>query len=1105
MASDLAEESVQKKLDSVTSAQDSIQSMSMWIIHHKSHHKKIVNVWLKALKNAKTKHKLILFYLCNDVVQTCKKKHALVFKESFKGVLKEAAAFAREDTIKPKVERIFKIWEERVVYDGKFMKALKKQLNKKTVPPVPLFSESKVNSPIVDLKTTSKEPAALSPVVIPESAAVFDPKLVAEFKPSHLIEKITFFKKLETTAELKQRQLAILKMDASNLEAVRQLKDKAHGKEFSIQFEESCVKLEDYVEVLADEITERKTLIQLTEISEMFYDEQYREAKIVANAYKNFGTRIATMKKKLTDLVKTLPDPNSPMPSPVEDAPSPEATPPQRDDIETVDMEMSDDEIDQMLEPPTDAPSPDGSPEIQDTASENRDKISFSIGAKVLSHSRKGNQESLESRIASLVPTSEQQDNLSASFLQQKQKEVPVYNPSKVLGPGFASLAVDEGNSTPLADEKGGSTPVLDEVPDLLGDESQHNQSDEMHDAESSEPVKKQNPIDFLTTLISNTKKNAPVSSDFLQNLTLLTSTVKTHIEQEHQIQDGDSSDSATPKSWAAWKAKVIQTSDSETSDNSPQQIMTLNSKPVTSGMGESPPPSPIQTLTSHTAAVGGSPPAEMQTSVSGQPPVSMHSLQLPPTSTPQSAGVGTPVFSTAPPLQGQPPQGQFTVPGNAPPFPNLTIPPPHTPMPNQFLQSTPPTRPPMQGPPPPTHLANMLPPQAPGQGPPLGSPFQGPQNPPPLPPPGNAVPGSMPRFGLDIRPPPFAPPPHTSSGFNPMACPPPSFFSQQSPGQKENWTGQTSPRMLGQMVSPPDQMFSQRPNFPQFPSSQSHMPHHPPKGILRNKQPILGEMHHVPPDQMMDHAILGGPKPPSVPPSPMMHLSESNDDLQEFREKLKRKTTESQPDGPPKMQNKGVSRQNLTTITLQDISVINDTTKNVAALADKETHDEADGANPKTNPAVDREAPPSESSKEHSEDGTMKNNSEKLEQSEGLPIQLISTVGSSIQRIETINRHNESISRIESVGSSHTGSRPVSQIHSVSNQYDRNSDYRDDQYSRNGRDRDRERDHHQSFNRDRYRDEYSRDPYNRDVYGAPPAKRRYPETHDSWSHYNRY
>ena len=255
-----------------------------------------------------------------------------------------------------------------------------------------------------------------------------------------------------------------------------------------------------------------------------------------------------------------------------------------------------------------------------------------------------------------------------------------------------------------------------------------------------------------------------------------------------------------------------------------------------------------------------------------------------------------------------------------------------------------------------------------------------------------------------------------------------------------------------------------------------------------------MGEMHHLSADQMMDHAHHGGPKPPSMPPSPAIHLSESNEDLQEFREKLKRKTTESQPDGPPKTQNKGVSRQNLTTITLQDISMINDATKNTAASADKEPNADDDGANIENNPTVEGAAPPGNTSENHAEDTILMNNSEKPERTEGLPIQLISTVGSSIQRIETINRHE----------SSHTSSRPVSQIHSVSNQFDRGAaDYREDQYSRNGRDGNR--DGHAPFNRDRYRDGYSRDPYSRDVYGAPPSKRRYPETHDSWRHYNRY
>lgn len=50
MASTLNEESVERKLHAVNNTQDGIQSMSLWIIHHKAHHKKIVDLWLKVLK-----------------------------------------------------------------------------------------------------------------------------------------------------------------------------------------------------------------------------------------------------------------------------------------------------------------------------------------------------------------------------------------------------------------------------------------------------------------------------------------------------------------------------------------------------------------------------------------------------------------------------------------------------------------------------------------------------------------------------------------------------------------------------------------------------------------------------------------------------------------------------------------------------------------------------------------------------------------------------------------------------------------------------------------------------------------------------------------------
>ena len=42
-----------------------------------------------------TKHKLTLFYLCNDVVQQAKRKKALYYLENFKDNLREAVMHVR--------------------------------------------------------------------------------------------------------------------------------------------------------------------------------------------------------------------------------------------------------------------------------------------------------------------------------------------------------------------------------------------------------------------------------------------------------------------------------------------------------------------------------------------------------------------------------------------------------------------------------------------------------------------------------------------------------------------------------------------------------------------------------------------------------------------------------------------------------------------------------------------------------------------------------------------------------------------------------------------------------------------------------------------------
>ena len=59
--------------------------------------------------------------------------------------------------------------------------------------------------------------------------------------------------------------------------------DRAHGNDFSSHFEDSCMKLEDLVKRQTQHLNDQQAMMEVLTTSETFYEEQYREAKIVAN------------------------------------------------------------------------------------------------------------------------------------------------------------------------------------------------------------------------------------------------------------------------------------------------------------------------------------------------------------------------------------------------------------------------------------------------------------------------------------------------------------------------------------------------------------------------------------------------------------------------------------------------------------------------------------------------------------------------------------------------------------------------------------------------------------------------------------------------------
>jgi len=507
MASSLNEESVEKKLKTVNNTQDSIQSLSLWIIHHKTNHDKIVELWLKVLKKTvHPSHRLTLLYLCNDVIQNCKKKKAFIYNATFKEHLPEAAALVRDMSIKGKVERIFNIWEDRGVFDGAFVKSLLSILNGKSAKHIKKKRHQEDdNAPISPpgtpyVPSPKQSSADLHNDNMTERDAEESARILAEFKPHEMIDQITAFQKEKTEIEIKAGQLSHLKLDAASIENIKRLKDRQHGSDFSNHFDEACTKLEDVVKRQTKLMKDQKEMLDTLQTSETFYEEQYREAKIVANAYKNFGARINNMKKRLDELKKTFPEPESPVPSPDVNAPSPGNTPPhdkseefgynsvgsvmkyqenswEKDGTKLFGSSTNQANDDLEVSPPLEAPSPEGSPTCLNLGGSETTSANF------------------ESRLASFF----------------NKPETSSYTPH--LSSSNSKSYNDDGSATPLDDEAP-TTPVQDEI---------------SLSPKRPSPPKKENPIDFLSRLINQSSKTTSAKAgapSFLDSLSPLLSNV---------------------------------------------------------------------------------------------------------------------------------------------------------------------------------------------------------------------------------------------------------------------------------------------------------------------------------------------------------------------------------------------------------------------------------------------------------------------------------------------------------------------------------------------------------------------------------------------------
>ncbi|XP_018341481.1 PREDICTED: uncharacterized protein LOC108748028 isoform X1 [Trachymyrmex septentrionalis] len=286
MANDFDAEQFERRLHALKDSQESIQGLSAWCLDRRHHHKKIVTTWLQVLKKVKVEHRLTLFYLANDVIQYSKRKN-FEFVESWGTTLQRATPMVRDEKVKHRILRIFKIWDQRQVYDEEFLADLSGLISaapKKKLDPPP---------------TTQSE----------------------EFQAALLISTMRSCATLEQATDARLRDLRESNIDIESAEELRSsLKDRRRMEDAEKEIDLVARNVENYVRSLEAEIRERAQVVELLDQADQFYETQRGEVKIVTNAYRNFGSRVKNLKKKLDELLPTF---ISPIPSPDINAPSP--------------------------------------------------------------------------------------------------------------------------------------------------------------------------------------------------------------------------------------------------------------------------------------------------------------------------------------------------------------------------------------------------------------------------------------------------------------------------------------------------------------------------------------------------------------------------------------------------------------------------------------------------------------------------------------------------------------------------------------------------------------------------------------------------------------
>ncbi|KAJ1329152.1 regulator of Ty1 transposition protein 103 [Microdochium nivale] len=125
------DDAVLAKLSGLAETQDSIVTVAQWIMFHRRHADRTVQLWLQRLKDSPSNKRLNLIYLANEVTQQSKARHKEDFLVAFSPVIAEAVSVAYKGApleVQTRVKRVVDVWRERGVFEEPIQQAAEARL-----------------------------------------------------------------------------------------------------------------------------------------------------------------------------------------------------------------------------------------------------------------------------------------------------------------------------------------------------------------------------------------------------------------------------------------------------------------------------------------------------------------------------------------------------------------------------------------------------------------------------------------------------------------------------------------------------------------------------------------------------------------------------------------------------------------------------------------------------------------------------------------------------------------------------------------------------------------------------------------------------------------